>query len=220
MSKINKMVDIEAVYQNLWKGDDFGDVYKYNRQHLYEKLVSIIKVLDVTTVLDIGCAYGQLVNMLNDSAINAFGLDLPIEKLMDFHSLSKYSGKFLYGSIADDAVVLKASQIKPDLVCIIDTMRYLEPEVIIHFIEATRPLFIIVKEVSNSYLMRYKRRDQSDIGLISPTQLLMLFPKYEAYKIYVSRFLANFVNPGKALMYLINMFSPTYLLILKRREEI
>ena len=45
MSKINKMVDIEAVYQNLWKGDDFGDVYKYNRQHLYEKLVSIIKVL-------------------------------------------------------------------------------------------------------------------------------------------------------------------------------
>jgi 2-polyprenyl-3-methyl-5-hydroxy-6-metoxy-1,4-benzoquinol methylase len=100
-------IDIIKKYLNLYEYDQsFQKEYLYKRISLYQKIVSIIRELGINSVIDIGCAYGLLIEEANAKNIEAWGVDLPIENLQRFHNnLPLSKGKFIYGQIEDEKVI-------------------------------------------------------------------------------------------------------------------
>jgi 2-polyprenyl-3-methyl-5-hydroxy-6-metoxy-1,4-benzoquinol methylase len=77
---------IEKKYKELFSHDtNFQNVYLGRRNELYREVLSIIKEFKIDSFLDIGCAYGQLVEWANEEGVNAHGLDLPIRQLENYH---------------------------------------------------------------------------------------------------------------------------------------
>jgi 2-polyprenyl-3-methyl-5-hydroxy-6-metoxy-1,4-benzoquinol methylase len=150
-------IDIFKEYLNLYEVDqNFSKEYLYKRISLYRKIVSVIEDLGINSILDIGCSYGILVEEANAKGIDAWGLDLPIEKLQEFHSkLPLSKGKFIYGEVEDDSVIRQLGKKKVLGITLLDTVRYMKS---VKNILKLEPQFIIIKEVSNNFYIRRKRR--------------------------------------------------------------
>jgi len=220
MDKTGKMKQIEQMYHDYYKKKDVKDFYINERIHLYHQLVNIVKMLPAGNVVDIGCGMGGFIELLNDNRINALGIDFPIEDLIEYHKKLKCNS-FIYGSISDGDTVHRIRQLKNSqmnsVVSIIDTLRHIDDRSILFFIESYKPAYLLIKESQNSFYMRRRRRNEKDLRLLSPTEILGLFDKYEAKAIYTSKFIVMFKNPGTLLLMLINLLSPSYTFVLKRK---
>lgn len=104
-------LDMFKEYTNLFNlNPSFQKIYLEQRFELYKNIVKIVQKLGIASFIDIGCAYGLLVDFANANGIDAYGLDFPIENLKKFHCQLKYSdGKFIYGDLQDKNVIDKIS---------------------------------------------------------------------------------------------------------------
>jgi len=56
--------------------------------------------------------------------------------------------------------------------------------------------YIIIKEVNNNFYIGFKKKKQFDIQLFNPQDFLKIFPYYEIFKIYSTRFLFYIEKPN------------------------
>lgn len=216
MNKIDNISrDIKDKYSELFSTSHiFREEYLVRRRKLYIQIFNIMQELHITSFLDIGCAYGLLVEYANSRGINGVGLDLHIDELVQFHNnLSHSKGKFIYGSAEDEKLIENIAQ-RFELIILLDTLRYLK---ICEHLNKLNASWVIVKEVCNNFYIRWKRKDQFDIRLYSPVECLKIFSNYSIYRVYPSK--ANFYlnNPNSLLLKTINLTFPNYTIILKKR---
>lgn len=208
------MDDIENKYRELYEKPSFRNIYLQNRSHLYLKVVGILKGLGCPSLLDIGCSYGLLVEMANSCGIDAWGLDFDIGYLRDFHSQLKHSSsKFLYGSVADKAMISRIRALGINTLVILDVLRYFDNPIFLNELDAD---LIAIKDNSSSFISKFIRNNGFNLRSYSPADWLLLFAGYQAIRIYSSKFLIRINNPGGLVLSLLNLFSPTYTLILKK----
>lgn len=212
------MGDIKDFYFQKYLNDPkFRQTYlSPKRIRLYHKITLMIEALNITSVIDIGCSYGLLVEFLNSKGIDAWGIDLPISVLKEFHSnLTLSKGKFIYGSIEDEEVIDRISEMKFQGIILLDTLRYIKKVEAILRLNAE---FIIIKELSNNFHIRSKRKGQYDIHIFTPLDLLYVFNKYYILRIYSTKFVFHIKNPSLFMLKLMNLL-PSYTVILKRKDS-
>ena len=203
----------ELYTENQW----FQEQYKHTRRSLHESIVRIVQDLNVGHVVDIGCSYGLMVDLLNENNIDACGLDLPIATLKEFHKqLSHATDKFLYGSVENESVIELIAEKRPQAIILIDTLRYIEKPTNLRRIA---PDFIIISELSDNRRMRKKRANEFDIKLYSPMDCLQLFPEYWASRIYFYRSRFRIRRPSSIALRTITAMFPSYILVLKRTSR-
>jgi hypothetical protein len=97
----------------------------------------------------------------------------------------------------------------------LDTLRFLKSVKNILKLEAQ---FIIIKEVSNNFYIRRKRRKAGIyFQLYSPCDYLKIFPEYSVLRIYSSKFLFHVEKTNFLGLKLMNLL-PTYTIVLKRNN--
>ena len=208
-SIVNKYYEL---FENNMK---FKKVYTEQRIKLYKQIVDILLMLNVNSVLDVGCAFGLLVELANQFGIDAYGLDLPIDELKMFHqSLLLSSGKFIYGSIEDNSIINQIAEKRFQAIVLLDTLRYITS---IDCITKLKPEFIIVKEVNSNFVMRYIRKNQFDVRLYSVLDLHKLFHSYNIHLLYSSKNIFAFKNPSLFFLLTIGRLLPTYTAIFRRK---
>jgi len=206
---------VEKYYELFEKNMEFKKVYTEERIKLYRHIVDILLMLNVTSVLDVGCAFGLFVDLANKCGIDAYGLDLPIDELKTFHeSLSLSRGKFIYGSIEDNSIIDQIAEKQFQTIVLLDTLRYITH---INWVSRLNPQFIIIKEVNNNFVMRYTRKNQFDVRLYSIFDLLKLFPSYKIFYLYSSKYIFALKNPSLPVILTIGRLLPTYTAILERK---
>jgi len=214
---------IEEFYKEKFSFDDtFQKLYQEERMVLYEQILKIIKELKISSLLDVGCSFGLLVERCNLEGIDAYGLDLPVDNLKKYHQNLPYSqGKFFYGSINEGAfletVGSKVSGASGALI-ILDTLRNIvHPE----NLAILGYKYIIIREVSNNFYiarLRKNQKDNIDVKLYSPMECLKLFCSYYPYQIRFYRYSKNLNLPTKWGLFFINAIFPSYTLVLKRDD--
>ena len=175
MNNISKMKQIEQMYHDYYKKKDVKDFYIKERIYLYGHLINIIKLLPVGNVIDIGCGMGGFVELLNNNRINALGIDFPIEDVIEYHKKLK-SNSFIYGSISDGNIIHRIRQLQNNtmtsVVTIIDTLRYIDDQSILFFMESYKPSYLLIKEAQNSFYMRRRRRNEKDLRFAITVKIL------------------------------------------------
>jgi len=118
---------IEEFYKEKFSFDDtFQKLYQEERMVLYEQILKIIKELKISSLLDVGCSFGLLVERCNLEGIDAYGLDLPVDNLKKYHqNLPHSQGKFLYGSVNDNAFWETVKPKEFEALIILDTLRHI-----------------------------------------------------------------------------------------------
>ena len=209
---------VEQFYFEKFSNDSaFQEIYLNNRFPVYRVILKIINRLKIKSAIDIGCAYGLLVEMLNENGVDAWGLDLPIENLQKIHQGFDFAkGKFQYGSASDPEIVQQVARRHFEAVIILDTLRYIgQPE----NIDTFKPEYIIVKENTDSFyrkLAKMKEKIFMEEEVYSPHRCVELFSNYGAYEIYPSKYLFRVRLPGSLWLTLIDHIFPTYTMVLKR----
>ena len=211
---------VEEYYRERFNGDRaFQGIYLHSRLGHYIMIKKIIEGLNISCLIDFGCAYGLLVELCNEAGMNAFGLDLPIDNLMQFHNQLLFSkGKFIYGSINDSHTIDRIKLEDDNMaITILDTLRHIQ---YVENIKRLKPRYIIIKENSNNcYIKKQVMKDQANLlsRLYSPLDCLRLFDRYNPYQIFPSKFIIKIMHPGTKMLRLVNAISPTYTLVLKRK---
>jgi 2-polyprenyl-3-methyl-5-hydroxy-6-metoxy-1,4-benzoquinol methylase len=205
---------LEEIYQEQYaRSESFRNIYLSGRMPKYEELANLIRGLGARSVLDLGCAYGQMVESLNASGVETWGIDLPVPVLQEYHAkLQRSSGRFLYGTVNEEPFVREAACRGYDLVCIIHTLRHITR---VDHLLLLRPRWFLIQEGGDNFLIRFKRRRERDIRLWSPADLLGAFPGYFARRIWSTRFLFKVDRPGATALALMNLM-PTYTILLER----
>ena len=208
--------NMKKKYQDIFTSST-SQVYLSKRNRLYAEIFNIVRNLKISSLLDIGCAYGILVELCNTHGINAFGVDFPIDNLREFHDLLKYSkGKFVYGCVDDKDFIEKIANYKFSAIVILDSLRFFEkPE----NLNRLGTELLIIKEVSNNFYIVKRRKSEFDIRLYSPSECLKIFPEYYVFRIYSSRFLIRIDNPNLLYLNAINLLFPSYTIILRRKKK-
>ncbi len=209
-------IDFKKKYDDLFsENSDFQETYLVRRMQLYKKIVSLLVALNVKKALDIGCAYGLLVEEALENGIDAWGLDLPIEALKKKHSKLKLSSnRFLYGDIEDAEILSKIIEESFDAIILLDTIRSLRD---IKEIGKFGPKIIIIKDAcDNSRNRRKSPNSILSIKLYGPHELLNYFPFYKIKFLYPSKFLIRFKNPSLTVCKIVNNAFPTYCAILEK----
>jgi hypothetical protein len=214
----NKIVQF---YQDEYARQSFSHVYLEERMDHYANILRIIKKLNVSSIIDIGCSFGKLVELCNKSGISSYGIDLPIENLKQYHArLTLSRDKIFYGIIGRDDFLNIINENKIDTAIISDTLRYIEhPEKL----NGLKFNYIIIKEISKKFCeLYYRLRQKRQIPwhyahLYSPAACLELFQDYYPYEIYCSKHLVRVSRPGRLTLSVINILSPTFTLVLKRK---
>ncbi len=207
-------------YERFNKNKAFQNIYLQKRISHYKKVLNILKVLNVHSIIDFGCAYGLLVEMCNEAGMNAYGFDLPIENLIEFHKRLFYSlGKFVYGSINDEESAGDYILKNAEAFIYMDTLRCI---VKTENIKRFNPSYIIIKEISNNLYLKWERWGKKrltawGIRNYTPLECLSLFNNYYAYQIYPSKYIFKINDPSNFTLRLINTVSPTYTLVLKHK---
>ena len=118
---------IEQFYKDMFNHDVlFQSSYQDQRIDLYLKLLKIIKELSITSIIDMGCAYGLFIEICNQSGVDAFGFDLPIENLKNFHQGLRLSNhKFFYGTINDEKFQIDHKLPEVEAFSIFDVLRHI-----------------------------------------------------------------------------------------------
>jgi len=211
---------IEEFYKEKFSFDDtFQKLYQEERMVLYEQILKIIKEIKISSVLDVGCSFGLLVERCNLEGIDAYGLDLPVDNLKKYHqNLPHSQGKFLYGSINDGAFLETIGFKDSGALILLDTLRFIvHPEnlAILNY------KYIIIREVSNNFYiarLRKKQKDDIDVKLYSPLECLKLFHNYYPFQIRFYHYSKNLNLPTKWGLFFINAIFPSYTLVLKRDD--
>ena len=166
---------VEQRYRDLYSENDwFQNQYRTNRREFYDSVLKIVQDSKVTRCLDVGCSYGLMVELMNQHNIDASGVELHIDELVEFHKGLPYSkGKFLYGSANDQGFIDSLGGTWPGAIAVIETLRYLENP---GLLARLKPELIIIREISNNRRNRTKRAQEFDIRLYSPVDLLQIFP--------------------------------------------
>ena len=211
---------IEEFYKEKFSFDDtFQKLYQEERMVLYEQILKIIKELKISSLLDVGCSFGLLVERCNLEGIDAYGLDLPVDSLKKYHqNLPHSQGKFLYGSINEGAFLETVGSKDSGALILLDTLRYI---VYPNNLAILNYKYIIIREVSNNFyitLLRNKQNDNIDVKLYSPLECLKLFRNYYPYQIRFYRYSKNLNLPNKWGLVFINAIFPSYTLVLKRDD--
>lgn len=171
--------------------------------------------LKIKSALDVGCAYGVLVDLCNKAGIDTFGYDLPIDSLIAYHDHLPFSkGKFIYGSANDD--IFKTAYINNSQgLILLDTLRHIiNPNNLLHY----HFEFVVIKEVCNNYYIRKQRKTfTADYKIYTPLDCCRLFYNYDAHIIFPSKYLFKIKRPSIFSLKIINAFFPTYTLILKKK---
>lgn len=210
---------IETTYlEHYTNSPIFQEAYRVKRLALYSRIISILSELGARRVLDLGCAYGILVELCNMVGIEAYGLDLPIPELQRFHDRLRYSqGKIVYCSLNRDSLPEQLMVQEWDVVVILDTLRYIESYASLTYL---KPRYWLIKEVTNNIYMRYRRRHNNlVVKLWSPGDLLELFKGYTLHVIYGTRFAFKATNPSRLSIFLYNAILPAYTAILTRNSK-
>lgn len=195
-------------YEQAYQNPEFVRVYREGRTELYRRVAEIIRSLDASYALDIGCSMGLLVEYLHQQGISSWGADFDLPELRSAHGGLSCSGHFFYGDVADLKIPVPA---EGSAIILLDTLRYIEEP---RRIEGLGAESLIIKEVSP--VMRRGRKNQNDAALYSPAGLARLFPSYRMEKIYASRFLFSVSRPGSAMLSAFALM-PSYTAVLVRR---
>lgn len=212
-------MNFDKVYDEMFSHNEhFKDVYLNRRGKLYSKILDIAGGLKISSMLDIGCAYGLLVEEANKKGLDCWGMDLSIDELKRIHkTLPLSSEKFIYGTIEDKEIVSRIEEKGFDAVLLLDTLRSLgDPG----SLASLTPRYIIIKDACDN--ARIRRRPQETIlrvKLYSPAGLLKTFPGYHLRTIYPSKFLFRINRPSAITCGLINSVFPTYCVVLERNGQ-
>jgi len=199
------------------KDENFKREYLNKRLSLYKKIIFILKKLKVTSFLDIGCAYGLLVEEGCREGIKGYGFDLPIDELKQFHSNLEFSkGRFIYGDANNPLIIQIFDEEKIEAAVLMDILRYLQDSTP-SFINNLDLKWILIKEVSNNFIIRRLRKNQFDVKLYSPIELLNIFSNFDLFEIYPTKFLFCCKSKNSFLLKIINLF-PSYTMILRRKN--
>lgn len=194
----------------------FRDVHLRHRSRVYRKALQIAQELGARSLVDIGCAFGQFVEMCNASGIEAIGVDFPIADLQQFHDQLPHSrGRFLYGDVSTDEILQQLAQYHFDLAVILDTLRHIEGFEKISSINAEA---FLIKEASHTRRARNRKRIQPPVRLWSPAEVVDLFSNCKAERIYATRFLFHINRPGMLTLRAFNFLCPTYTILLRRND--
>lgn len=206
------MNDLRQFYERHYAYDaTFQQVYTKRRVRLYRKLADIASELGVRSLLDIGCSFGLLMELCNERGIDAWGVDLPIAELQQFHlELSHSHGKFYYGSVTDLVDCWDPTQF--EMVCLVNTLIHI-PEA--ERLSRLRPRYWLIKEVSANPYIRYRRRRLPDVRLYAPNELLQMFSGYHIERLYPTRFIACLRRPSRAMCKVVNALFPSYTVLLQ-----
>jgi hypothetical protein len=209
-------ISVEQRYRDLYSENDwFQNQYRTNRREFYDSVLKIVQDSKVTRCLDVGCSYGLMVELMNQHNIDASGVELHIDELVEFHKGLPYSkGKFLYGSANDQGFIDSLGGTWPGAIAVIETLRYLENP---GLLARLKPELIIIREISNNRRNRTKRAQEFDIRLYSPVDLLQIFPEYECWAIYFFRSSLKINKPLGFVLHIINGVFPSYTVVLKRK---
>lgn len=208
-------LQLEREYFKHYQDPEFQRVYRASRARLYGEVISVAKALRVQSLVDVGCSLGLLVEKANETGMDAWGLDLDIPELRQHHkSLERSQGKLVYGSIEDPEIRKKINDKHLDMAVILDTLRYLScPK----DLEELGVKYLLIKEVCDNRLMRHKRKTQWEKNLWSPLVLASELDSYEPVRIYGTRFSFKVDHPSSFTLKLLNIFTPTYTLVMRRR---
>ena len=215
------MDSLSAAYSKVFNEDaSFQREYLEDRTAMYAAVLGILRGLGARSFVDVGCAFGLLVEMGNQAGLDAWGADFSIERLKAHHAaLPGSKGKFVYGDIDNEpAAVAAIAGHRPDAAVALDVMRNLEhPE----NLDRLGARHLVIKEVSDNWYVRLKRKEMKripDVRLYSPDDCLDIFPGHGAHSIYPARLLFRISRPGKFWLWLVNQLSPTYTLVLEKRQ--
>ncbi|MCX7829464.1 MAG: hypothetical protein N2445_00175 [Acidobacteria bacterium] len=209
-------VNFEKKYKELFSTNEcFKKTYLVDRMKLYMRIVKLMKSLDIKSALDIGCAYGLLVEAAVANGIDCWGLDYPIEELKNYHSKLPLSSKnFIYGSVEDEKQEEMLSK-KFEAVILLDTLRSLRDT---KNITSFSPQYIIVKDACDNNKNRRKPIDSIlSANLYGPNKLLEIFKNYEILFLYPSKFIFKLKKPSSVLIKMVNNLFPTYCAVLERK---
>lgn len=212
-------MNIERHLDDLFSHDPlFQSAYQDQRMDLYLKLLNIVKDFKIKSIIDIGCAYGLFVEICNQSEIDAYGFDLPIENLQNFHQKLELSKqKFIYGSVNGDDFYNGNKLANVEAFSIFDVLRHiLQPE----NLTKLKTKYVIIRELSNNIYLRAGRKKQKlnlDVSLYSPIQCLKLFNDYSPVQIHFYHYKLKINNPNFLTLWAINAIFPSYTLVLKRK---
>jgi SAM-dependent methyltransferase len=209
------MKNVGDVFEKHWSSPAFRQVYMTERLRVYRKMFQVASELQAKTILDIGCAYGQFVNCCNAAHMDAWGVDLPINALMQYHkSLEPSGGRFLYGSIEEPVLWGKVAALRKwDLVTCADTMRYLADATCLWRLRAR---YYLIKENCDNSRNRTRQESDARVRLWSPCDLADLLEGYVVQRIYLPRFFAGLGKPSRWTLRLVNQVMPTYTALLRR----
>lgn len=195
-----------------------GTIYINNlRLRVYKRILRVLASLPIRSLVDIGASYGLLVEICNAYGLDAYGVDFPLARIMDFHAtLAHARDRFIYGSIEDEEIVDKLANRGFDAVVILDSLRYFAHPSSLNRI---RPSFFVIKEVCNNNHTRKRRQEREfDVRLYSPLACSELFPDYRIARIYMSKHIASIPNPSKWMLSAYNAILPTYTLVLSHQD--
>jgi hypothetical protein len=200
----------EEFYRQAYQNPEFVMVYQETRNELYQRIAGIIRALDATYALDIGCSVGLLVEYLHKMGISSWGVDFDLPQLRTAHASLPCSHNFFYRDVAELNIRIPAQD---SAIILLDTLRYMaEPQKF----ESLGAQHLIIKEVSGNPIMRHWRKDENDTALYTPAKLARLFPAYRLERIYASRFLFSVSRPSPATLAILS-WMPTYTAVLARR---
>lgn len=212
-------VNFDKVYNEMFSNnEEFKNVYLNKRGALYSKILDILCRLKAGSMLDVGCAYGLLVEEGNKKGLDCWGLDLSIDELKRIHqTLPLSSRKFFYGTIENREIVKEVQQKGFDAIVLLDTLRSLSD---ISNVRLLTPRFIVVKDACDNEKIRERpQKSILRVNLYSPLSLLDIFTGYHIRTIYPSKFIFGINNPSRMTCKLINRFFPTYCAVLEKNQS-
>lgn len=208
---MNDGIRVQEFYHTRYGNWNFDRQYS-TKQHveLFERVAHILRSLNVSYALDIGCSLGGLVELLNQTGIDAWGADFDFARLRAAHALLKSKEKFLYGDVSELPVVDIPRH--ASAVILLDTLRYVTMPARIAELGAE---FIIVKEVASGPWAQRVRKKQFQLKLYSPADCRGLFPGYRVRTLFGPRFAFALRHPMEIALRAANLM-PTYVMVLQR----
>jgi hypothetical protein len=202
----------EASYRQQYQDEEFRQTYITGRDHVYDSVTRILGRLGVSQVFDIGCSFGVLVERLNAAGLDAYGVDLPLPELEQYHARLQHSaGKFYYGDATKIRLPVRRQN---SAILVLDSLRYFDG---LGILEEHGAQYLIIKENGSHSRTAHHRRPEDQVRFYSPADLLMALPAYEAHEIHATRYVFRISKPGPIVLKCFDHL-PSYTFVLLRRD--
>jgi hypothetical protein len=202
----------EQFYLEQYRDAEFRQTYLTARDRVYRAVAGILRRLRVSQVFDIGCSFGLLVERLNAAGVDAYGADLPLPEVQEFHGHLEHSGgKFLYGNATQMRFPIQPNR---SAIVVLDSLRHFDGPGILGEQGAE---YVLIKENGAKGWVARSRQPEDQVRFYSPADLLEAFPGYEALEIHATRYLFRLRKPGPLALAWFN-YMPSFTLVLRRRD--